>query len=344
VSGSVIAWGSNHKGCEGELAKTGTRFVLGALLVLAAAGTGGSPTSAQDAAHAQDTARTQDNCLAAPTGKTPAGSHWHYRTDPVKQTKCWYLKSDGEAAQAATAADGADAAGGPPRPAAAPPKAAADPANPAAHPRKPHQAARTAAKPQPAMQNPAAGQAGQGGAAWPDPQPQGANGPPQQATQGGAAWPDPQQPQGAAANAPWPDPPGGGASSDPATTSATPETSAAQDAGNMNPAGPGETADVAQSPASTGNEISGRMIVALAVALAIVGILLRWLLGKFFTRRRRIAAERREPLWETDDYVMPDALARGGHPASDRIDPERLDAEAKQALRKLLRTLERSAA
>jgi hypothetical protein len=145
----VIAWGSNHKGCEGELAKTGTRFVLGALLVLAAAGTGGSPTSAQDAAHAQDTARTQDNCLAAPTGKTPAGSHWHYRTDPVKQTKCWYLKSDGEAAQAATAADGADAAGGPPRPAAAPPKAAADPANPAAHPRKPHQAARTAAKAEP---------------------------------------------------------------------------------------------------------------------------------------------------------------------------------------------------
>jgi hypothetical protein len=335
------------------LAKTGTRFVLGALLVLAAAGAGGSPTRAQDAAHAQATARTQDNCLAAPAGKTPAGSHWHYRTDPVKQTKCWYLKSDAEAAQAATAADGADAAGGPPRPAdprpaarpaAAPPKTAADAANPAAHPRKPHQAARTAAKPQPTMQNPAAGQGGQGGAGWPDPQPQGASGPPQQAAQGGTAWPDPQQPQGAAANAPWPDPPGGGASSDPATTSATPETSAAQDAGTMNPPGPGETADAAQPPASTGGEISGRMIVALAVALAIVGILLRWLLGKFFTRRRRIAAERREPLWQTDDYVMPDALGRGGHPASDRIDPERLDAEAKQALRKLLRTLERSAA
>jgi hypothetical protein len=42
---------------------------------------------------------------------------------------------------------------------------------------------------------------------------------------------------------------------------------------------------------------------------------------------------------------MPDALTRGGpHRAPDHIDPERLNAEAKLALRKLLRTLERSAA
>ena len=38
--------------------------------------------------------RAEDTCLPAPAGKTPPGSHWHYRTDPVKQTKCWYLRSD----------------------------------------------------------------------------------------------------------------------------------------------------------------------------------------------------------------------------------------------------------
>lgn len=92
--------------------------------------------------------------------------------------------------------------------------------------------------------------------------------------------------------------------------------------------------------------MSGRGMMALVVAIAFVagGVLMRWFLMRLFARRRKAAAERREPLWQTDDYVMPDALARGGNPMAGAIDPERLDAEAKLALRQLLRTLERNAA
>ena len=50
------------------------------------------------------------------------------------------------------------------------------------------------------------------------------------------------------------------------------------------------------------------------------------------------------PVWVTDEYVMPDALTRGARRPPGRADPERLDDEVKLALRKLLRTLERSAA
>ena len=32
-----------------------------------------------------------DDCLAAPNAASPAGQHWYYRIDRVKQRKCWYL-------------------------------------------------------------------------------------------------------------------------------------------------------------------------------------------------------------------------------------------------------------
>jgi hypothetical protein len=317
------------------------------LFVVAAAGTGGLLVLGHSVANAQDTAHAADNCLAAPAGKATPGSHWHYRTDPVKQTKCWYLKPDGDAAQSTAAADGADAAGGPPRPAAAP-KPAADPNNPAAHSHKPRQATHVAKPPATAAApNQAAAPAGPGASAWPDPPAQAPAAPPpqQQAAQGGA-WPEPPPPQNAAAaGAAWPDPPATSAPADPATTSAAPDASAAQDTGSATPTS--EPAVETPQPTTSGmGSLSGRgmMILVVAIAFIVGGVLMRWMLGKLFARRRRIAAERREPLWQTDDYVMPDALARGGGPAAGSIDPERLDADSKQALRKLLRTLERSAA
>jgi hypothetical protein len=46
-----------------------------------------------------DSVRAEEKCLPAPNGHNPPGSHWHYRTDPVTQTKCWYLRTDGQTMQ-----------------------------------------------------------------------------------------------------------------------------------------------------------------------------------------------------------------------------------------------------
>jgi hypothetical protein len=301
-------------GCEGELAKALSLSVLSALFVLTAGSMGGNA------------ARAEDKCLPAPTGKVPPGSHWHYRTDPTTQTKCWYLRP-GDSAQPAATGDGADTAAAP----TAPPK-----------PAKPHQAARAAgaAKPAaagaPAQANPPQGaqangpSAAQGAAPWPDPQPQGAT--------GGVAWPaQPAAPSAADANA----------APDAATTNAAPEpTAAGQETGSINATGAADAPapEASPPPPAQTSDVSGSTILALAAAMAVAGVLMRWLLGKMFARRRKLAAERREPVWVTDEYVMPDALTRGPRRPSGRVDHERLDDEVKQALRKLLRTLERSAA
>jgi hypothetical protein len=315
------------------MAKARSLSILSALFVLAAGSVGG---------HA---VRAEDTCLSAPTGKTPPGSHWHYRTDPAKQTKCWYLRSD--AGQPAAATDGADAAGAAAKPAAAS-KPASDAAGAEPHTRKPHQGARAGAgaKPAPAgaQTTPQAASPMQGAQT---------NGPPAQSVQGATPWPDP-QPQGATGNVAWPEPPSAAppaamrAPPDPTTANAPQEPPAAgQDTGsiNGNSANDVSPAEASPPPPPTQNsDVSGSTILALAIAMAFVGILMRWLVGRFFARRRKLAAERREPVWVTDEYVMPDALTRGTRRPPGRVDPERLDDEVKQALRKLLRTLERSAA
>jgi hypothetical protein len=38
-----------------------------------------------------DSAHADDNCVAAAGATAPAGQHWYYRIDRVKQRKCWYL-------------------------------------------------------------------------------------------------------------------------------------------------------------------------------------------------------------------------------------------------------------
>lgn len=274
--------------------------------------------------------RAEDTCLPAPTGKTPPGSHWHYRTDPVKQTKCWYLRP-GDAAQPAAAGDGTDSAATPSAPAAPPKSAKPHPAARAAGTAKPAAAGAQAGSTQGAQANgPSTSPATQGAAPWPDPQPQGAT--------GGVAWPAPPtvMPSAGAANA----------APDATTTNAGAEpTAAGQETGSINAGGAGEApAPEAGPPPAQTSDVSGSTILALAVAMAVAGILMRWLLGKVFARRRKLAAERREPVWVTDEYVMPDALTRGTRRPPGRVDSERLDDEVKQALRKLLRTLERSAA
>ncbi len=48
-----------------------------------------------------DSARTEEACLAAPNTLAPLGSHWRYRTDRLKQSKCWYLKAEDQASRTA---------------------------------------------------------------------------------------------------------------------------------------------------------------------------------------------------------------------------------------------------
>jgi hypothetical protein len=317
------------------MAKARALSILSAFFVLAAGSVGG---------HA---VRAEDTCLPAPTGKAPPGSHWHYHTDPVKQTKCWYLRSD--AGPPAAATDGTDAAGAAAKPAAAP-KPAADGAGAETHPRKPHQAARAGAgaKPAPAGAQPAPQAASPMQAAQ-------TNSPPttQPPPQGASPWPDP-QPQSATGNVAWPEPP---SAAQPAAMSAPPDTTttntaqeppaAGQNTGSINGNSANDVSPVEASPPpppAQNSDVSGSTILALAIAMAFVGILMRWLVGRLFARRRKLAAERREPVWVTDEYVMPDALTRGTRLPPGRVDPERLDDEVKHALKKLLRTLERSAA
>lgn len=329
------------------MAKAGSLSILSALLVLTAGSMGG---------HA---VRAEENCLPAPTGKTPPGTHWHYRTDPVKQTKCWYLRGGGDAAaQPAPATDGADAAAKP----AAASKPTPEVAGGEPHQRKPHQA-RAKAAPGGAQGPAQAGTQNPPQAGWQDPaqaaspiQAAPGNAPPaSRAAQGGATpWPDPQPQQGGAGNVAWPDPPSAAphaamsAPSEPATTDTAVEPpAAAQDTGSINANGASDASPAESTPPPPGqnNDVSGSTILALAIAMAFLGILMRWLVGKLFARRRKLAAERREPVWVTDEYVMPDALTRGlRRPPPARVEPERLDDEVKHALRKLLRTLERSAA
>jgi hypothetical protein len=304
-------------GCEGELAKALSLSVLGALFFLTA-GMGGNAAWAED------------KCLPAPTGKVPPGSHWHYRTDPATQTKCWYLRP-GDSVQPAATGDGADTAATPAAPTkpakprqAARAAGAAKPAAPAAPTANPQQGAQA--------NGPPASPVTQGAAPWPDPQPQSAT--------GGVAWPAPPAPMPSAAA-------GANAAPDPATTDAAPESTAAgQETGSINASGAVDAPapEASPPPPAQTSEVSGSTILALAAAMAVAGVLMRWMLGKMFARRRKLAAERREPVWVTDEYVMPDALTRGTRRPPGRVDHERLDDEVKQALRKLLRTLERSAA
>jgi hypothetical protein len=41
-------------------------------------------------------AGADDECLSAPKGESPQGSHWYYRIDRGSKRQCWYLREEGE--------------------------------------------------------------------------------------------------------------------------------------------------------------------------------------------------------------------------------------------------------
>jgi hypothetical protein len=58
--------------------------------------------------------RAADDCLTAPKGETPEGSHWFYRIERGTKRHCWYLRAEGETLSQAAAPNSS----GPPKPAA----------------------------------------------------------------------------------------------------------------------------------------------------------------------------------------------------------------------------------
>ncbi len=80
------------------------------------------------------TAPAQDNCLAAPKDKTPAGSHWFYRIERGTGRQCWYLKDENGKTARAAPQEAQDLSAEAASSAAAPAAAAADPVPPQPRP------------------------------------------------------------------------------------------------------------------------------------------------------------------------------------------------------------------
>jgi hypothetical protein len=49
---------------------------------------------AQNATEGAESVKTADNCLSAPKGTAPAGSHWYYRLERSTKRKCWYVRDE----------------------------------------------------------------------------------------------------------------------------------------------------------------------------------------------------------------------------------------------------------
>ncbi len=304
--------------------------------------------------------RAEENCLAAPNTLAPQGSHWYYRTDHVKQRKCWYLRTQGPAireqaaqeqpetgvtARRPTANTAPDQSGSEPlelRPVEAPPPALA------AKPTKGDmqdgaQASRPAGVGQvvrPEPRSPA--RAGQ--VAWPDP--------PSPAGTGQVAWPDP-PPAARADKVAWPAPPSPGdgvegangenAPKETATqTQEVPATASISDKGARNDVGADKLVAKPNQSGSSQGETRVGLLLVFAIGLILAGIFVRWIVRMTLTRRPTVHLDRREPVWATSNTNQ-GTISATQHLALDWVDIDRLDDEVKEALPKLLRALNRQA-
>lgn len=111
--------------------------------------------------------RAEDECLVAPNAKAPQASHWHFHRDPIKQRKCWYLRTEGQTMQGGVAGEKPEMIATGKAPAAAITQAAR--ITPDAQPLRSVQDGVRAA-PDPATW-PDPPSAGTGSVAWPDPRP-----------------------------------------------------------------------------------------------------------------------------------------------------------------------------
>jgi hypothetical protein len=101
----------------------------------------------------------------------------------------------------------------------------------------------------------------------------------------------------------------------------------------------------AATQASDSDDIPVGLLLALAAAMLIAGLLLRRIVKSIFARQPKVAVARREPVLSTNkagERTITLPIAHQTDLAPDWA--ERLDGDVQDALRKLLRTLEREAA
>jgi hypothetical protein len=284
-------------------------------------------------------ARATENCLAAPNGQAPNGSRWQYRTDPVKQTKCWYLRAEGEAIQKPAVQEK-------PEPVTAKWPGAATVHDQAAAPAATggslmrgsiqggSQTSRQAGADKVALPDPP-GSVGADKVAWPDP--------PASAGASEVAWPDPPA-SASASKVAWPDPPTRGRSATQGTnsqnttedrgnlTQVVPTTTASHDKDAGNADGAEQAAAQIQTAVSQSGMSVG-VLLAIAIGLLIAGTTVRQIVRKF-ARQHSDYPKRREPFRTTSvasEHTKPTFVVR---------DDDRLDNEVKEELRKLLRGLD----
>ncbi len=333
---------------------TGTRLIRVVAVLLAS----GSVSAAF--------ARAEENCLAAPNMQPPQGSHWYYHTEPVKHSKCWYLRIEDQAVQKPTAQEKPEIDVSARQPAAVSSKSASY--QPKLEPlelrpiQRPSaasgdrlatgniqhraQASREAGAEKVGQPGPPP-LAGAANVPWPDP--------PSPASARNVPWTDPAPPV-EAGKVPWPDPPSpaGGIAHGVATenppeerVNQTHEAPAAaphsgKDAGDEPRVG-GQVA-MPNEKAISQSEMPVTMLLALAIVLMIAGILLRRIISLTFARRRTVDLDRGDavPTSMAIESAMPKFLQRHDL-APNSVDNDHLDDEVKEALRKLLRVLDKQA-
>jgi hypothetical protein len=206
----------------------------------------------------------EEDCLAAPSGRPPPGTQWRYRTDQIKQRKCWHLQPLGEMSTATAT-----------RPAAERPKSPPDRLEDNKTQTAPDTTAGLRGSTAPAnIQDEGADRPAQ--PAWPATPP---------VTPDKTAWPDPPSPA-YTGKVPWPDPPS------PVAADKTEEPQALIVDRNLGSISGSETDVAAAAPFSDDKTFLGIILIS-AAALVIVGILVvRWL-KVILSRPSRIDLARR---------------------------------------------------
>jgi hypothetical protein len=310
----------------------------------------------------------------------PQGSHWYYHTEPVKHSKCWYLRTEDQTVQKPKAQEKPeiDVSARPPATVSA--KSASY--QPKLEPLelRPIQRPSTASGDRLATGNiqhrgqtsreAGAEKVGQPGpppptraanVPWPDP--------PSSVSAGNVPWPDPPShanarnvprtdpaPPVEAGKVAWPDPPSpAGGIAHGATTENPPEERVNQ-THEVPAAAPHSDKDVGDEPgvggqvampnekANSQSEMPVTMLLAVAIVLMIVGILLRWIIRSTFARQRMADLDRGDAVRTSIsiESAMPTFLARHDL-APNSVNNDHQDDEVKEALRKLLRVLDKQA-